>query len=225
MPVPRKTITDLAATWPIPEGHKAVKLNVKTIDAQPYLVCLPPHPFIPTDCAPPASYLQNGQAADIWEFLREHRQPGVSIYWSYSNANVSGMGPAYEAFSEDGGDSVLIPIFAARQFRVSTAFHLCFVPLDMRFGFLDIHDIEENEQLCLGTLAMSGKPVPRRSPSGKTPRYINNKKLDVFDTSLKAKEERIVVQRVGSCFVSVYPLLTNVPYEVLEMSGLVSPYA
>ena len=225
MSIPRRTISQLASVWPLPEGRRSAALNINTIDAQPYLVCLPPHPYVPADNATAASYLRHGQAAEIWAFLQEHRLPGVSAYWAYSNANVSGMGPAYEVFNEESGKSVLIPIFAARQFRVSTAFHLCFIPLDEKCGLLDVHDIDKDEPISLGTLAMDGRPVLAISPAGKVPRHINRKELNVLDTSLRSQEERIQVQRVGICFVSIRPVLMNVPYEILERSGLVSPYA
>ena len=225
MSIPRSTISQLTSVWPLPESHRSVTLNIRSIDAQPFLVCLPPHPYVPAANMLAESHLQHGQASEIWTFLQEHQMSDVSIYWAYSNANVSGMGPAYEVFHEEDGKNALIPVFAARQFRVSAAFHLCFIPLDTHSGLLDIHDIDPDEVVSLGTLAMDGRPVPRKSSAGKVPRYINNKSINILDTSLKTKEERIQVKRVGDCFVSIRPLLTSTPYEVLERCGLVSPYA
>lgn len=219
-----QTISFLQRIWPLPENHRKSKLNIRLIDGQPYIVCLPPHPYVPAAPQPPEGCNLFGQTADIWRFLREHSCPGISIYWSYSNINASGMGPAYEIFSEKDNDTILIPVFAARHFRVSTGFHLCFIPLDERLGLLDVQDVSDDETVSLGTLTMGGRPVPDTTPSGGIPRHINNKVLELADTSLISKRERIQVLRVGSCFISVRPLLTNISYESLEKSGLVSPY-
>jgi len=217
----RSAIADI---WPKPEGEKDARLQKHMIDGHPYIVCLPPQPYVPETLPQRSSSVAYGDAAAIWAYLRKRSQDAVSVYWAYSEANVSGMGPAYVAFSGNGQEQILIPVFGMREFKLNAGFHLCFLPLDDQGCLADISDISESEKLVLGTLYMGETPLPESCGRKTTPSYIQQKALRLGDTDITHDRFRISVRRVGCCFVSELPLLKNVPYDALAKAGLASPY-